>query len=70
MDGLVGAAIMWCYGGFDEPPCILCSKLKILFIEVFVGVYDNLRMALNCVLVGIIESVLLGMIWVGGGGYG
>ena len=38
-------------------------------IEGFVGGYDHLRMALNCVLVGIIESVLVGMIGGGVGGY-
>lgn len=70
MDGLVGAAIQWFYGAFDDPPCIICSKLKNILIKGFVGGYDHLRLALNCVLLGIIGSVLLGMIWLGVGGYG
>ena len=40
---------------------------KFGMIERVVGGYDHLRMALNCVLVGIIKSVLVGMI---GGGVG
>ena len=70
MDGLVSAEIRWSYGDFDYPPCIICSKLKTILIEVSVGGYNHLRMAFNCVLLGIIESVLLGMIWLGVGGYG
>ena len=39
-------------------------------IKGFVVGYDHLRTALNCILVGIIESVLVGMIKGGVGGYG
>ena len=39
-------------------------------IEGFICGYDHLRMSLNCVLVGIIESVLVIMIRGGVGGYG
>ena len=44
---------------------VLVGMIKVLFDG-----YDHLRMALNCVLVGIIESVLVGMICGGTGGYG